>query len=144
MDWNSYFMGFAKHAARKSKDSTKVGAVLIGPEKELRLTAYNGPPKGVNDYPARFERPIKYLYASQAEANHIAFAAREGIRTSGCSVYVTHLPCSACARALIQAGITKLVYGNGMTAMPIEEFAASKVMLHEAGVEVILYSGDDK
>lgn len=130
-------MGFAKHAATKSKDSTKVGAILVGPDGEVRLTAYNGPPIGVKDTAERFVRPTKYLYASHAEANLVAFAARNGIRTDGCIVYCTHLPCAGCARALIQAGVVAVYYGCGQTSMPVEEFEASVAMASEAGLEMI-------
>lgn len=136
MLWATYLMGFAQHAARKSKDSTQVGAALVGPEGEVRLTAYNGPPRGVEDRPERFERPVKYRFASHAEANLVAFAAREGIRTTGCTVYVTHMPCASCARSLIQAGISRVVYGSGRTSMEPEEFEAAEVMFLEAGVIV--------
>jgi|SRR5690625_3740639 len=134
--WPSYYMGFARHAASKSKDSTQVGAILVGPDGEVRLTAFNGPPRGVRDLPERFERPAKYLYASHAEANLVAFAARVGIRTDGCTVYVTHHPCASCARTLIQAGISKVIVGDGQTAMPDEEFDTAAEMFFEAGVEV--------
>lgn len=134
MNWDSYHYGFAKHAALKSKDSTQVGAALIGPEDEVRLTAYNGPPRNVLDLPERRDRPAKYLYASHGEANLVAFAAREGIRTKDCTVFVTHFPCSACARTLIQAGIVKLKYGPGKTSMPEEEFEAARAMFKEAGI----------
>lgn len=132
-----YFMGFAEHAATASKDSTKVGAVLVGPAGEIRLTAYNGPPAGVADTPDRFERPRKYLFASHAETNLIAFAAREGIRTKGCTVYSTHQPCAACSRTLIQAGILRVFYltskfGPG-SAMP-EEMEAAQTMFRETGI----------
>lgn len=134
MNWPQYLYGFAAHAATKSKDTTQVGAALVGPEGEVRLTAYNGPPRGVEDRPERFERPRKYLFASHGEANLIAFAAREGIRTAGCSVYVTHHPCAACARTLIQAGVSAVYFGPGTTSMPAEEFEAADVMFREAGV----------
>ena len=136
MQWSDYYIGFARHAALKSKDSTQVGAVLVGPDGEVRLTAYNGPPRGVADLDWRFERPTKYLYASHAEANLIAFAAREGTRTAGCTVYVTHQPCASCARTLIQAGVIRVIHGNGTTSMPSEEFAAARAMLQEAGVDL--------
>ena len=136
--WPEYLFGFAQHAATKSKDSTQVGAVLVGPDREVRLTAYNGPPKGVADTPDRFERPRKYLFASHAEANLIAFAAREGIRTKDCVVYVTHMPCAACARTLIQAGVVGVMAGSGTTSMPAEEFEAAETMFREAGVKVRL------
>lgn len=141
MNWTAYFMGFAKHAAQKSKDTTKVGAILVGPDGEVRLTAYNGPPRGVLDKPPRFDRPMKYLFASHAEANLIAFAAREGIRTGDCTVYVTHMPCAGCARTLIQAGVKKIVYGDGTTSMPREEFVAAEAMLSEADVEMEEFRG---
>lgn len=136
MDWITYYMGFAEHAAKKSKDSTKVGAVLVGNDGEVRLTAYNGPPRGVEDAPERFERPMKYLYASHAEANLVAFAAREGIRTLDCAVYVTHMPCASCARTLIQAGVSEVIYGPGKTSMPDEEFKAAEQMFKEAFVSL--------
>lgn len=136
MSWPHYLMGFAAHAATKSKDSTQVGAALVGPNREVRLTGYNGPPIGVDDDPGRRERPKKYLYASHAEANLIAFAARSGISTDGCAVYVTHHPCAACARTLIQAGISTVVFGPGATSMPPDEVVAASQMFHEAGVEV--------
>ncbi|QXN71516.1 deoxycytidylate deaminase [Rhodobacter phage RcKeef] len=135
LDWPKYLMGFANHAAQKSKDSTKVGAVLVGPNNEVLLTGFNGPPIGVRDLPERRnKRPEKYLWVSHAEANLIAFAARRGIRTEGCTVYVTHMCCAGCAKALIQAGIKKVVIGDGKTSMPEDEFRAADTMLREAGV----------
>lgn len=139
--WLDYFMGFAKHAATKSKDSTKVGAVLVGPDKEVRLTGYNGPPRGVLDLPERRERPTKYLFAAHAEANLIAFAAREGIHTKDCTVYVTHSCCCDCMRLLIQAGVKRIVYGAGTTSMPPEMFAAAHTMAREAGIRYEAFEG---
>ncbi len=136
MNWSDYLYGFAAHAATKSKDTTQVGAALVGPEREVRLTAFNGAPRGVRDSEERRERPTKYLFASHAEANLIAFAAREGIRTKGCTVFVTHYPCSSCARTLIQAGVSHLVVGPGSTSMPDQEFEAARTMFAEAGVGV--------
>jgi dCMP deaminase len=129
-----YYMGFAKLAATRSKDETQVGAVLLGPDGEVRLTGYNGPPVGVEDLPERFERPMKYLFASHAEQNIIAFAAREGISTKGCTLYVTHLPCSGCMKSVIQSGIVNVVFDTGTTSMPEAEFEASMTMAREAGV----------
>ena len=134
MNWTEYYMGFAAHAAQKSKDSTKVGAILVGPEGDLKKTAYNGPPKGVSDSAWRRERPQKYLYAAHAEANLVAFCARDGVTVRGCTVYVTHMPCAACARSMIAAGVAAVVYGSGTTSMPPEEFEAAAEMFREAGV----------
>lgn len=138
--WNRYLMGFARHASRKSKDSTKVGAVLVAPDgRTVLLTSYNGPARGVADTPERFERPHKYLFAEHAEANLINTAARHGIRTDGCHVYVTHAPCAACAGSLVQSGIKKVVYDDGKTSMPAESFVAAHQKFEEAGVEFEAY-----
>ena len=137
--WDRRFMDVASLVALWSKDGTRVGAVLVGPENEIRLTAFNGPPKGVCDTPDRFERPAKYLYASHAEANLVAFAAREGIRTKDCTVYVTHRPCAACARTMIQAGVKRVVYGVGVFHATVtweDETRAASVMCAEAGVKL--------
>jgi dCMP deaminase len=142
MTWADYLMGFAQHASTKSKDPTKVGAVLVGDDgRTVLLASYNGPPAGVADTADRFERPRKYLFASHAEANLVAFAARRGIQADGCSVYVTHMPCAGCARTLIQAGIRAVVFGSGQTAMPKEETAAAWDMFTEAGVTCSAYQG---
>lgn len=134
LNWMRYFYGFAEHAATKSRDTTKVGAALIGPEGEVRLTGFNGPSRGVLDLPERFERPAKYDWINHAEASVIGFAAREGIRTKGCTLYVTHAPCSNCASLIVQAGVTKVVYGPGTTSMPTEKFEIGQQMFREAGI----------
>lgn len=127
-------MEFARTARLKCKDTTAVGAVLVSAENTVILTAFNGPPRGVMDKPERFERPEKYLFASHAETNLIAFAARHGIRTAGCKVYCTHFACAACARTLIQAGVSEVVYGSGTFQALEAERTATETMFKEAGV----------
>jgi dCMP deaminase len=39
-------------------------------------------------------------------------AAKFGIRTDEAIIYVTHQPCSVCARLIINAGIKKVIYRN--------------------------------
>lgn len=137
MNWTTYLMGFADHAALKSKDSTKVGAALVGPDNAVLLCAFNGPPRGVHDHIDRFERPKKYLYASHAEQNIVAFAARKGIATAGCMLYVTHHPCASCARSIIQAGIALVIWReNGFSAQSpyAAELSAAAEMFAEAKV----------
>jgi dCMP deaminase len=139
MEWDEYLLGFAEHAAKKSKDSTRVGAVLVGPNREVRLTGFNGPPIGVRETDERRERPTKYLFASHAEQNVLAFAARAGIQADGCSLYVTHPPCAACSRTIIQAGIKCVAIGKGLLSFAggwEADILASREMFAEAGVKV--------
>jgi dCMP deaminase len=48
--------------------------------------------------------------ATHAEANAVAFAARQGISTEGGTLYVGVSPCANCARLLIAAGIKRVVW----------------------------------
>lgn len=141
MTWNDFYMDHAKVAAKKSKDGTQVGAALVNDQGSVILTSYNGPPRGVKDKEERRTRPLKYLFAAHAEQNLVSFAARHGIKTEGCCVAVTHFCCSGCAKTLIQAGIKHVIFGDGKTNMPEEEFEASRIMFREAGVTIEEYKG---
>ena len=109
--WNKRFMELAFLVASWSKDpSTKTGAVVVGPDKEIRATGYNGPVRGVDDdVPERFERPTKYDFFEHAERNALYNACLTGVSVKGCVMYATHAPCVDCARAIIQAGIKTVI-----------------------------------
>lgn len=137
MNWVDYFSGLARYVASKSKDpSTQVGAVAVGADQEVLETGYNGLPRGVIDLGGRMQRPAKYLWTSHAEENLVATAARP--RLKGTTVYVTHLCCSRCARMLINAGVKRVICGDGTTSMPADEFEVAKQMFLEAEVELTL------
>ena len=134
--WIQRFLDVTKTVASWSKDpNTHVGAVAVSDARAVLETGFNGLPRGVNDLPERMERPAKYLWTAHAEENLVAHAARRQLE--GSTVYVTHLCCAACARMLINAGVAKVVVGDGQTSMPQEQFDAASVMFEEAGVMVI-------
>ena len=109
--WNYRFMELAELVATWSKDpSTKTGAVVVGPDKEIRATGYNGLVRGVNDNVSeRMERPTKYDFFEHAERNAIFNACLTGTQLKGCTIFCTLTPCTDCARAIIQAGIKEVV-----------------------------------
>lgn len=134
----------ARWVSEASKDpSTKVGCVIVGPDRELRSAGYNGLPRGVDDLRERMERPAKYLWTSHAEENAVAQAARVGVSMMGCKAYITHAPCCRCARMLIQAGIKEVLVGPGTTSMPEDEFAVAQIMFSEAGVSFRVLKEDN-
>ena len=111
-DWDKRFLQLAKHISEWSKDpSTQVGCVVVGPDRELRSTGFNGLPRGIEDNDQRLNnREIKYPLICHAEENAIMHAARIGMSLKDCTAYVTWPPCTRCARSLIQAGISTIVY----------------------------------
>lgn len=142
MKWSEYFIRIADLVSKKSKDpSTKVGAVIVGPDHEIRSTGYNDLPRKVNDtLPERRERPLKYSVTEHAERNAIFNAARAGISTRGCTMYLNFepRPCVDCSRAVIQAGIVQIVGANrefsGKGKHWNESLDIGTQMLKEAGV----------
>jgi len=97
--------------AQLSKDeSTKVGALIVGPSGEIRSSGWNGAPRGrCADEDYRKKRPIKYKYFEHAERNAIYNAARVGTPLEGCTMITTHYPCVDCCRGIIQSGIKHVI-----------------------------------
>jgi len=132
----------------------KVGAVLAD-EGRIVATGYNGTVKGkdnVCEIPefveteedirlAPFYCPVKKKhyklktspFTMHAEQNVIAFCAKQGISTDGLTMYITLSPCATCAKLMVQAGITKVIY--------LEEYKDTSGIefLKECNVEVIKY-----
>lgn len=138
--WDARFLELAKHISDWSKDpSTKVGCVVVGEDREIRSTGFNGFPRGIEDNIERLEdREQKYPLICHAEENAIMHAARIGVSLKGSTAYVTWPPCSRCARSLIQAGIKEVVYSSEeeIPERWVEDFNISTNMLREAGVHV--------
>jgi|TARA_B100001093_G_C26650176_1_gene937109 dCMP deaminase len=138
--WDLRFIGLAQHISTWSKDpSTKVGCVVVGEDREIRSTGFNGFPRGINDDEERLmDREKKYPLICHAEENAIMHAARIGVSLKDSTAYVTWPPCSRCARSLIQAGIREIVYPETgkIPERWIEDFTISDSMLNEAGVAV--------
>lgn len=137
MKWHRRFLELANHVATWSRDpSTRVGAVVVRPDRTIASMGYNGFPRGVNDTPDRYnERSVKYQFTCHAEANAIV-SAKEDL--SRAVLYSSPLhPCNECAKLVIQSGIKTVV-----TQAPTEErwadsFKIASQMFEEAGVEVI-------
>lgn len=110
-DWNKRFIDLAKYIGEWSKDrSTKVGAIIVDPNKVVILMGYNGFPREFDDDCNSYhERPAKYKWTEHAERNAIYNAARQGISVVGCTMYVCLFPCIDCSRGIVQSGISTLV-----------------------------------
>ena len=137
--WDERFLELAKQIASWSKDpSTQVGCVVVGPDREIRSTGFNGLPRGIEDSKDRLNnREIKYPMICHAEENAIMHAARIGISLKDCIAYVTWPPCTRCARSLIQAGISEVIYPKAIDVPDrwIEDFDLSLEMFKEAAVK---------
>lgn len=144
------FLPDAQAARSRSKDrSTQVGGVALDDDFNIRGSAYNGFPRGIDDtVESRHQRPLKYKWTSHCEENLVAQAARIGVSLRGCTLLLTSLfPCPNCSRMLIQAGFRAVVaprtnvLGQDMANRTNwdEESLIAMEMLEEAGISVFYY-----
>ncbi len=143
ISWDEYFMGIALMSAHRSKDpGTQVGACIISPEKRILTVGYNGMPSGCSDDEFPWAREgsaleTKYLFVCHAEMNAILNSGHSDLR--GSTVYTTLFPCAECTKAMIQKGITSIVYLSDKYAKD-DLFIAARRMLDAAGVSYRPYT----
>lgn len=139
-------MGIAMLSAMRSKDpSTQVGACIVNSDNRIQSVGYNGMPRCCSDDVYPWERDgvgldSKYLYVCHAELNAILNAT---YNVRGCVCYTTLFPCNECAKALIQSGISEIVYMSDKYANT-DGVKASKRMFDTAGVKYRLYVPTNK
>ena len=134
------FLELAEHISTWSKDpSTKVGCVVVGEDREIRSTGFNGFPRGIEDDAERLaDREQKYPLICHAEENAIMHAARTGVSLKGNTAYVTWPPCTRCTRSLIQAGVSEVVYPTGIEIPERweDDLGIAMGMMEEAGITI--------
>ena len=148
VSWDDIYMSMAYLIAMKSKDArTHLGAVIVGPDNEVRSTGLNGFPRGINDnLPERQESPEKYFWFAHAERNAIYNAAHMGLSTRDCKMYTNGVPCADCCIAIIQSGIREVIVDMDWNDNNSDKWADSAKrsfqMFKEAGVEVRFWTGE--
>ena len=120
-DWDSYFIKIANAVSERSTcDRAQVGCVLVLDKRTL-TTGFNGSPSGQPhcDEVGHLMVEGHCVRTIHAETNAIIQAVLHRSSTKGATCYVTHFPCMNCAKALVNAGITRLVYSNPYRIDPI-------------------------
>ena len=145
--WDKRYLELAKHIASWSKDpSRKIGAVAVGDNGEVLAQGYNGFPRGIEDYPERYDdRPTKYKYVVHAEMNVIYNSSWNGVSLAGSTLYVYGLPvCSDCAKGIIQVGIERVVMVDQVIPKDWRNSASQTFeMFDEAGIVYEFVDLDD-
>lgn len=143
ISWDEYFMGVAMLSAMRSKDpGTQVGACIVSQDNKILSMGYNGFPNGCSDdeFPWCREGDAlenKYVYSTHGELN--AILNYRGGSLEGAKIYVTLFPCNECAKAIIQSGISHIVYASDKYS-DTPAVIASKRMLDAAGVAYTSYT----
>ena len=106
----------------------QVGALLVK-DKMIISDGYNGTPSGFENV-CEDENGVTKPYVQHAEANAISKVAKSGNSSAGATLYITASPCIECAKLIIQAGITRVVYKDEYRLLDGVE------LLRRAGIEV--------
>lgn len=147
-DWDSYFMGIMNAVStRATCDRARSGAVIVR-DKRIISTGYVGAPKGLphcDEVGHLFKESIKpdgtktqnCIRTTHAEMNAIIQAALHGVSLKDATLYCRMSPCWDCAKAIISAGIKRVVcekqYKDG--ELTINAFK-------DAGVELVIISNE--
>ena len=142
IDWDSYFMNIAILASLRSKDTTKVGAVIVYDRKILGV-GYNGFPSGIDESKLPTGRDgewlcTKYPYVVHAELNAILNTVQHDIQ--GSSLYVTMFPCCTCMTTILQKKISEIIYLSDKHHDD-KEYIASRKLLSLSDVNIRQFSG---
>ena len=136
-------MGIASLVSERSTCKRRaVGAVLVK-DKRILATGYNGAPTGLKhcldigclreDLNIPSGERHELCRGIHAEQNAIIQAAFHGVSIRDATLFCTNLPCSICAKIIINAGIKKVYYKSEYSDPMSEE------MLKEAGIKVIRF-----
>ncbi len=138
IDWNDYFLEIAKTVAMRSNClRAHVGAVIVGKDKKIKATGYNGVPSKVVScmelgecYRIKNNIPSGTRYETcrsiHAEQNAIIQAGQD--RCMGSSMYIWghNFICILCKRFIVQAGI-ETIYLKKDENSEIEVVSASDI-----------------
>jgi dCMP deaminase len=147
--WDKHFVGLALYHSRLSKDpSTRVGSVIVGPDREILSAGFNGFPRGITDSHARLhDRDMKLKLVVHAEMNALLAAARTGMRLKGCTLYLACTddsgliwggpPCTRCTVEIIQVGISEIVSypPKNVPSRWHEDLVLARSLVEEAGIK---------
>jgi dCMP deaminase len=119
-DWDEYFINISQEVGKRATcDRGRSGAVIVK-DKRILCTGYVGAPVGLKHcdeighlyktvYRADGTKSEHCVRTTHAEMNAIVQAARYGIAIDGATIYCRMTPCLDCAKAIINAGIKRVV-----------------------------------
>ena len=132
--WDQHFMNLAYVVAEMSTcDRANVGCVLVR-DKQVLSVGFNGSPRRVDhcSQVGHLMRNGHCCRSTHSEINAIIQAAQHGVSTNDSYCYVTHYPCLDCTKALINAGIVRVIYDNDYRVDPVaQDFFRQALVLVE-------------
>ncbi len=110
-DWDEYFLKLAMLASERSTCPRMHCGCILVKGKNVIATGYNGSIPG-DDHCEEVGCLVvdnHCVRTVHAEMNALIQAAKRGSAVEGATAYVTNMSCTTCAKALITAGIKRVV-----------------------------------
>ena len=120
IDWDDYFLEIARTVSKRSNClRAHVGAVIVGKDKKIKATGYNGTPSKVVScmelgvcyhIQNNIESGTRYetCRSIHAEQNAIIQAGQDRCQNANMYIWGHNFICILCKRFIVQAGIEKI------------------------------------
>lgn len=111
-DWNKRFLDLADHISLWSKDTIKVGCILVDNNKKVLATGYNGMPSWFDDSKLFDLGPEKNNIITHAEINALNELSVNDDINKSLTLYVNRPPCYTCSSLICNSifNIEKVYY----------------------------------
>lgn len=143
--WDQYFMDIAKQVAtRATCDRKRVGAVIVR-DRTILSTGYNGSIKGAEhcDDIGHLMEDGHCVRTVHAEINAVVQAAKNGVSVDDSTIYITCNPCWNCFKAVTNAGIKRIIYGEFYRDPEMLEREVEVMKLIEGSIGRLTITGVD-
>jgi len=118
--WDEYFLNIVEMVGSRGTCDRGRSGCVIAKDKRILATGYVGSPIGTIHCDEKGHEMHTVIHengqesrhcirTSHAEMNAIANSARFGIKLEGATLYCHMTPCYTCAKAIINAGIVRVV-----------------------------------
>jgi dCMP deaminase len=131
--WDEYFLKLAMLASERATcPRMHCGCVLVK-DRFVLATGYNGslPGQPHCDEDGCLIVDNHCVRTNHAEINALVQATKHGVNITGATAYITNMSCTTCAKALIAAGIIRVVVFSDFHDTLATQFYSA------AGVEVV-------
>lgn len=134
--WDEYFLKLAMLASERATCPRMHCGCVIVKERYVLSTGYNGSLPGLEhcEDVGCLIVDNHCVRTNHAEMNAITQAAKHGVSLDGSTAYVTNTPCTTCAKALVGAGIRRVVVFSDYHSTLAEKFFS------EARIELVRLS----
>ena len=122
----------------------QVGSICVY-DNRILSSGYNGAPRGLEHCdPETCNQLVDHCRATvHAELNTILNAGYHGVSVNGATIYCTHLPCEACARAIINVGIRRVVYSEHFESNSIRLFKYVGIEVERLPLTILRHTGQE-